>query len=91
MLAYCTLIPCECSVERKAGFCDGFRSTGVVLLACWKSRFQVSRERTLLRAFGLCSWKLVSVDPSKALSIHGQSVRIFAICRIFRFVQRQYA
>lgn len=33
MLAYCTLIPCECSVERKAGFCDGFRSVGVCL-AC---------------------------------------------------------
>lgn len=61
------------------------------VLACWRSRFQVLRERTLLGAFGLCSWKLVSVDPSKALSIHGQSVRTFAICRIFRFAQRRYA
>lgn len=87
-----TPVSCECSVERKADFVMArFRSIGVVLLACWRSRFQALRERTLLRAFGLCSWKLVSVDPSKALSIHDQSVRIFAICRIFRFAQRRYA
>lgn len=86
-----TPVSCECSVERKADFVMDFAALGFVLLACWRSRFQALRERTLLRAFGLCSWKLVSVDPSKALSIHDQSVRTFAICRIFRSAQRRYA
>lgn len=42
MLAYCTLIPSECSVEGKAKFVMDFAALGFVLLACWRSRFQVS-------------------------------------------------
>lgn len=88
MLAYCTLIPCECSVERRADFVVArFRSTGVVLLACWRSRFQVLRERTLLRAFGLHlgNWfPLIQVKLSLymvSLFVSSQSAASFVLLR----------
>lgn len=58
-----------------------FRSIGVVVLACWRSRFQA------LRAFGLCSWKWVPLTQAKlslymiSLFVSSQSAASFVSLR----------